>query len=227
MILAKKIFGSSIGKKAVMAITGGGLVLFLTGHLAGNLLVFAGPDAINEYGHKLRSLPALLWTVRLGLLAFFLSHVMLGISLTLANRRARGSSYAYNNTVQASIASRTMIYSGLVILFYVIYHLLHFTMGVAHSEYSGAHDQMGRADIYRMVVLSFQQWPIAACYVVAMFFLALHLSHGIPSLFQSLGWNSPRFDRIYKRVGLILSIVYFVGYTSIPASVWLGIVKLP
>ncbi len=226
MILAKKLFGSSIGRKAIMAVTGAGLTLFLIAHLAGNLLVFVGPEAINAYGAKLRELPAVLWGARIGLLVLFILHFGLAISLTLENRRARGSAYAYQSTVQASLASRTMILSGMMLLFYVVYHLLHFTLGGVHSEYYGALDEKGRLDVYRMVV-SFQQWPIAAVYIAAMFFMALHLSHGVASIFQTLGWNSPRFDRIYRRVGLALSLLLFIGFSSIPAGVLLGLVKLP
>ncbi len=227
MILVKKLFGSSIGKKALMAVTGGGLILFLIAHLSGNLLMFAGPDAMNSYAEFLKSKPALLWTARLGLLGIFVIHLLLGVSLTIANRRARGGAYAYENTVQASLASRSMILTGLVIFFYLAYHLLHFTLGGVHGEYFHLKDNLGRHDVYSMVVLSFQQPLISVVYILAMFFMAVHLSHGLPSLFQSLGANSPRFENGFKRAGISVAVLLFLGFSSIPAAILAGLVKLP
>jgi len=227
MVVPGKLFRSSIGRKSLMAVTGAGLILFLLGHLSGNLLVFAGQDAINSYAEGLRAIPALLWGARIGLIVIFVVHLGLGISLRLENRRARGGDYAYNNTIQASVASRFMLTTGLVIFFYLIYHLAHFTVGWAHSEYFHLEDHLGRHDVYSMVVFSFQQWYITAIYLVAQVFVALHVSHGLPSMFQTLGWNSQRFDRGFRITGRTLAILFFLGYSSIPLAVYLGIVKLP
>lgn len=227
MVVSGNLFRSSIGRKSLMAVTGAGLILFLIGHLSGNLLMFAGQDAINSYAEGLRAIPALLWGARIGLIVIFTVHLALAISLRLENRRARGGQYAYNNTIQASVASRFMLTTGLVIFFYLLYHLAHFTLGWVHSEYFHLEDNLGRHDVYSMVVLGFQQWYITAIYVLAQIFVALHVSHGLPSMFQTLGWNSPRFDRGFRLAGRTLAIVLFLGYSSIPLAIYLGIIKLP
>jgi succinate dehydrogenase / fumarate reductase cytochrome b subunit len=121
---------SSLGSKYVMAITGLLLIGFVLAHMTGNLLVFLGPDAINSYAHALKDKPALLWTARLGLLVVFVVHVVLGIRLTMQNRAARPTPYVYEDTLQASWASRHMLLTGLVLLAFVVYHLAHFTLGV-------------------------------------------------------------------------------------------------
>lgn len=226
MILPKKIFGSSIGRKAAMAVTGAGLILFLVAHLAGNLLMFAGQDAMNSYAYALKSNPGLLWGVRSGLIVIFLLHLYLGITLKLENARARPTRYAYNNTIQASFASRTMIWTGLLILAFVLMHLGHFTMGYIYPDYFHMKDAQGRHDAYNMVVLGFQVVPLSITYIVAMVILAAHLSHGLPSMFQSVGWNSTRFDAMFKTIGRVVALLLLVGFTSIPISVLAGIIKL-
>ncbi len=210
-----------------MAIASAGLILFLIGHLAGNLLVFAGPEAMNAYARSLRSFPLLLWGARLGLIAIFSLHVILGIKLYMENRRARPTKYRYSNTVQATLASRSMMISGLVLLTYLVYHLLHFTFGQVHSDYFHLEDNLGRHDVYSMVVFSFQQLPIVIAYLISMLSVALHLSHGLPSLMQSLGWNSPRFEAAFRRTGLLFAILIFAGYSSIPLAVYFGLLRLP
>jgi succinate dehydrogenase / fumarate reductase, cytochrome b subunit len=120
-----------------------------------------------------------------------------------------------------------MILTGLVIFFYLAYHLLHFTLGGVHGEYFHLKDNLGRHDVYSMVVLSFQQPLISVVYILAMFFMAVHLSHGLPSLFQSLGANSPRFENGFKRAGISVAVLLFLGFSSIPAAILAGLVKLP
>ncbi len=183
-----KLFTSSIGRKYLVALSASGLVLFLIAHLAGNLLMFLGPDFMNSYAASLKSSTALLWGARIGLFSIFILHIVLAAQLRIENRRARPQAYAKQSTVQASLASRSMAITGMVMLSYVVYHLLHFTLGMVHSQYFDLKDNLGRHDVYGMVVLSFQEPFIVAAYVVAIFFTLLHLSHGIPSLFQSLGF---------------------------------------
>ena len=210
-----------------MALTGAGLIGFTIIHLAGHFLMFAGPDAINSYAYGLKSNPAVLWGARSGLLAVFLVHILLAITLKLQNKKARGPvGYQYSNTVQASPASRTMIWTGLLVLAFLLFHLAHFTVMIVNPAYANLTDEMGRHDVYSMMILGFQNVPTGIGYIVAMLILALHLSHGLPSMFQSLGWNSPRFDAMFKRIGQAFALVMFVGYSSLPVSVWLGLLRL-
>jgi succinate dehydrogenase / fumarate reductase cytochrome b subunit len=168
-----------------------------------------------------------LWGARLGLLLVFLLHLLLGISLKIQNRNARGPvGYQYSSTVQASLASRTMIWTGLLLLAFILFHLSHFTVFLVNPAYANLHDELGRHDVYSMMIVSFQNVPIGVGYIVAMLIMALHLSHGLPSIFQSMGWNSPRFDAMFKRVGTIFAVAMFFGYSALPVSVWLGILKL-
>lgn len=227
MILPKKIFGSSVGRKAVMALTGAGLIGFVIIHLAGHFLMFAGPDAINSYAFALKSNPVLLWSARTGLLLVFAVHVLLAISLKIQNKSARGATgYQYNATVQASFASRSMIWTGLLLLSFILFHLAHFTVFLVNPAYANLHDELGRHDVYSMMIVAFQVVPVGVGYIIAMLIMALHLSHGLPSMFQSLGWNSPRFDAMFKRIGTVFGVVMFLGYSSLPVAVWLGVLKL-
>ena len=225
-IMFSKLFTSSIGRKLLIAISGLGLVGFLIGHLIGNLLIFGGPDALNSYAVALQSYPALLWSARLGILVIFILHIFLGIQLSIENRRARPQKYRYTHTIQASLASRTMPITGLVMLSYVIYHLMHFTWGTVHGEYHHFQDEQGRHDVYRMVVLSFQNVWIATAYMIALFLTFLHLSHGLPSLLQSTGLNNPDFNKKVRRIAQASALLLFIGYASIPFAIYTGIINL-
>ncbi len=227
MSLLSNLFTSSIGRKLLVAISALGLVFFLFGHLVGNLLIFAGPEALNDYAVSLRSFPILLWMARVGLLSIFLLHLFIGIKLRMENRRARPQNYVYQGTIQASLASRSMALTGSVMLCYVVYHLLHFTFGIAHSENFLVKDDLGRHDVYSMVILSFRQPVIAIAYIFALFVTFLHLSHGIPSLFQSVGWNTPSNIRLIQRIGKTVAFFLFLGYASIPGAVYFGYLTLP
>lgn len=220
------VLTSSIGSKILMALTGLALVLFILVHMAGNLQMFSGQDAMNNYGITLRKFGPLLWAVRLGLLAVALAHVIMSIRLWLQNRAARPSAYAFKNTVQASLASRTMIISGLIILGFLVYHLLHFTLGVTHPDDFALHDAQGRHDIYNMVVHGFQNPLVSGFYILAMVLLFSHLSHGASSFFQSLGWNPPRLNNFIKKFGPVVAWLICLGFVSVPLGVLLGIIKL-
>jgi succinate dehydrogenase / fumarate reductase, cytochrome b subunit len=216
---------SSLGSKYVMAVTGLGLTLFVLAHMAGNLLIFAGPDALNAYAHGLEEHPGLLWTARIGLLAIFVVHIVLGVRLTWTNTAARPVRYAYEDTVRASWASRHMLLTGLVVLAFVVYHLLHFTFGVTDPKgFKGniAHDPKGHADVAGMVVGGFSQPAVALVYVVAQLLLGLHLWHGASSWFQSLGLNGRGYDRFVHRVGPVIAAVVILGNCSIPLAILSG-----
>ncbi len=227
MSFTQRIFSSSLGRKYIMAISGVLLMGFLVVHMTGNLLVLSGPDAFNAYGHYLKSHPQLLWPARIGLLVLFVLHVYSGIALARENRMARPEAYAFKKTIQATLASRTMALTGLLVLTYLIYHLLHFTIGIVQPQYFSGVDGQGRHDIYTMFVLGFRNPIIYASYVVAQIVLVTHLSHASRSFFQSMGWNQQRFSGAIKTFSLAYTAVIFIGFMAPPTCVLLNIIKLP
>lgn len=219
-------YRSSIGKKIIVAITGGILVGFIVGHLLGNLQIFFGPDYINSYAEKLRSLGVLLWVIRVFLLVVVVLHIYFTIRLAIDNRRARGVSYAKKEHVKATLASRSMALSGLLLLAFIIYHIAHFTVQVADPRFALLKmDPLNRHDVYSMMVYGFQNILVSGVYIVAMFLLALHLSHGSSSFFQSLGLNDKNLTPKLARGARIFAWLIFAGYVSIPLAVLTGLVK--
>jgi succinate dehydrogenase / fumarate reductase cytochrome b subunit len=225
--LNKKFTRTSIGRKIFMAISGLILFGFVVGHMIGNLQIFLGQEQLNAYAQALKDLPVLTYTVRTVLLVLLIVHVWLAVRLYLENRASRPVGYVYEDTVQASLASRTMIWTGLGVFLYVVYHLLHFTFIVTNPQYEHLVDAAGRHDVYSMVVLSFQNYLISAVYIVALFLVTYHLSHALFSLFQTLGLNNPRIQPALKRTCTTIAVVIFIGYASIPVAVLLNIVTLP
>lgn len=220
---------SSIGKKILVALTGAALVVFVLGHLIGNLLVFAGPDAINEYGHFLQTAGhgALVWVARIGLLVCVIVHVVLTIKLTKENRAAREDRYGYTHTIQATKSSRFMIFSGLTLLAFIVYHIMHFTLHVGNNYSSLTTSLHGESvhDVYRMVIHGFSWWPASIFYVFAMGMLCSHLSHGVSSMFQTLGLATAKTWPLFQKLGVAYAAVIFIGNSSIPLAVLLGFVK--
>lgn len=216
---------SSIVTKMVMAVTGLGLLAFVLGHLLGNLQVFLGPDALNHYSQKLQSMPALLWTARIGLLVFVVLHVDAAFRVVLQGRAARPQRYARFTRQESSYAARSLIVSGLAIVAYVTWHLMHFTFRSVHTQYVREVD--GHVDVYAMVVGSFQNPLIAIPYVLAMVLIGMHLSHGIGASLQSLGLRHPRYGSIQRFLGPVTATVIAAGYIAIPLAVLLGLVELP
>ncbi len=217
---------SSVGKKFIMAITGAILFLFVFGHMVGNLQVFIGPESLNRYGTFLHSVGELLWVVRLALLAAVALHIWAAVALTIENRAARPQPYAQQELVAASYASRTMIWSGLIIAAFVIYHLLHFTADVQAINLTGRdfhtlYDEEGRHDVFAMVILGFENPVVSIFYIFAMFLLFLHLGHGVSAMFQSLGWKNPSYAPLIAKFAVVVSWLIFLGYISIPISVLL------
>ncbi len=216
---------SSLGSKVIMALTGLGLVLFVIIHMTGNLQMFIGQEAMNNYAVTLRKVPLLLWVARLGVIGFFVFHVIDGLRLKFKNRAARPEAYVSQNTVKASLASRTMAISGVLILGFVIYHLLHFTLGVTNPEHFALKDAQGRQDVFNMVVYGFQNVFVAGGYILAMVLLFSHLSHGAASWLQSLGWNHPKVNGLVKIVAPAITWLVGLGFISVPLGVLLGILK--
>jgi succinate dehydrogenase / fumarate reductase cytochrome b subunit len=218
-------FSSSTGKKFLMALSGAALFAFIIGHLLGNLQIFLGPEALNRYSAFLKSTGELLWAARIGLLVMVVIHIWTAVSLTLEARAARPIGYARKEYIEASYASRTMHLSGIIIFAYLVYHLMHFTFLKVHTQFSGFTDTQGRHDVYRMVVMSFQQPAIAITYIIANLLLATHLSHGLYSMFQSLGLVGETARPKLKLAANVVGYGIFLGYASIPLSVLLGVVK--
>jgi succinate dehydrogenase / fumarate reductase cytochrome b subunit len=227
-LAALRFYASSIGKKMIVALSALGLMGFLVGHLAGNLLIFKGPEAINTYAAKLHDLGLLLWVPRLGLLALVGVHIMATLQLAAQNRAARPQEYMADATLRATRSSRLMVLSGLTILAFIIYHLLHFTVGNLHGFYddNGAYRLAdGRMDVYKMMVTGFGVWFNSLFYLVAMLLLGSHLSHGVSSVFQTLGVTTPRTRPLFTLAGWVFAVVICGGFISIPVAVLAGILK--
>jgi succinate dehydrogenase / fumarate reductase cytochrome b subunit len=220
--VAAGIFRSSLGKKYVMALTGAALFGFVIVHMLGNLQLFLGRDAINGYAKFLKSKPGLLWSARLGLLLLVILHIWAAIKLALENRAARSHPYSQTRWVAASYASRTMVWSGFIILAFVIYHLMHFTFGTIDANYLELRDPLGRHDVYRMMIEGFSHPLVSLFYIVAMGLLCLHLSHGVSSLFQSIGWRDGCVRLLVDWFARISALIIFIGNCSIPVAILFG-----
>ena len=206
----------------IVAVTGVVLIAFVVGHLIGNLQIFLGPEWVNGYAEKLRELGPFLWVIRVFLLGNVLLHIFYTISLALENRRARPVGYEEKEHVKATFASRHMALSGLVVLAFIIYHIAHFTVRVTDPRFLLLKaDPLNRYDVYSMMVYGFQNVFVSAFYIVGMFLLALHLSHGTSSFFQSLGLNDKKMAPRLATAGRVFAWLIFVGYISIPVAVLL------
>jgi len=211
-------FETTVGKKIVMAVTGVILAGFLVGHMAGNLQIFAGATTINRYGALLHASDELLWGVRIVLIAALILHIRAALQLYARKAAARPVAYAKKANRASTPASRFMIYSGYALGAFIVYHILHFTVGIAHPDFI-------RGDVFHNVTVAFSDWRIAGIYVVAMAFLSMHLSHGLFSLTQSLGLENPRHAARAKRVAQALAVIIAAGFAAVPIFVLAGVVK--
>jgi succinate dehydrogenase / fumarate reductase, cytochrome b subunit len=223
------VFRSSIGKKFIMAVTGMALFLFVVLHLLGNLQVFLGPETLNRYGAFLQGNLELLWPARIGLLVVVVLHIWAAVTLSAENRAARPQPYVRQEIVVASYASRTMLMSGLIIAAFIVYHLLHFTVQVKAINFTGKdftelHDTKQQHDVFAMMVTGFRNPVVVIFYLIAMFLLFLHLSHGLSAMFQSLGWKSPHYGELIARFATAASWFIFLGYVSIPLAILFGLI---
>jgi succinate dehydrogenase / fumarate reductase cytochrome b subunit len=226
--LLLSIWRSSIGKKWLVAITGLALLGFVLGHLAGNLQMFAGPAKINAYAQFLHANENLLWVARVGLIAAFGLHIAATITLVIQNRLARPYAYQLERNVQAKLSTRTMAYSGLTVLSFVVFHLLHYTLRVTDPRFKLTSEGgllETTHDVYQMVVMGFQSPLVSGFYLLSVGLLSLHLSHGISSAVQTFGLESKKSAQRIRQTGRLLSGAIFAGYASIPAAVLLGILK--
>lgn len=234
MGLIRDFYGSTVGKKVAMAVSGLVLVLFVIGHMAGNLKIFAGIDPstgdykIDDYGVFLRTMGAemfgkegVLWIVRIGLLAAVVIHALSGIALARLNRRAKPQGYQVRSYRSANAASLTMLYGGLFLVVFITFHILHFTTGTLH--FSGfVHGQ-----VYANVYSAFQNFVTAGFYVVAMALLGLHLYHGTWSMFQTLGVDAPRWNNGIRAAAKVVAVAMFLGFSSVPVGIAIGALPAP
>ena len=216
---------SSIGKKYVVAGTALILILYVLGHLLGNLQIYIGQDRINTYAKFLHDLGPILWVVRVLLIAAFVIHIVATIQLAQENRLAKPQKYAVTGYQRSTTASRTMLVSGLIVLCFVIYHLLQFTLHVTDPKFHHLHDALGRPDVYRMLILGFKNPFVSIFYIVGLFLLTNHLSHGFASVVQTLGINNRKIANSVASGGQTLAGVVFAGYVSIPVTILLGFIR--
>lgn len=224
------LYGTAVGKKYAMAITGIMLIGFVIAHMVGNLKMYLGAEEFDHYAEFLRELlvPILphtvaLWILRIGLLVAVGVHIHAAYGLTVLNRRARGVKYQSPRDYQiASFASRTMRWTGIIVALFVLWHLADLTWGFANAV--GTDGEFVRGEAYNNVVRSFQRVPVAVLYIVANLALGTHLFHGTWSLFQSMGWNNPRFGRLRRPLAVTVATVVVVGNVSFPVAVLAGIV---
>jgi succinate dehydrogenase / fumarate reductase cytochrome b subunit len=209
---------SSIGKKVVMAVTGLMLFGFVVAHMVGNLQVYGGPELLDIYGEKLRSVPALLWAARLGLLGAVALHIWAAVGLTRMNQKARPEGYRKLQAQESTYASRTMRWSGVILAAFVVYHLMHFTWGNAHPDFRPG--QVGHN-----FVVGFQNPIVSGVYIVAMLLLGMHMHHGIWSLMQTLGLSHPRYNWLRHAFATFITVIVVGGNISFPIAVMSGLLK--
>lgn len=223
-------YKSSIFRKVIVALSGALLYGFIIFHLIGNLGIFGGQEAFNEYAHFLKSKPYILWPARFGLFFLFAVHIWYAAQLTLENRDAKPDPYSLDRTRKASFASQTMIYSGILIFVFLMFHLAHLTVGLVLPSYFKSTvivEGVARHDAYVMAVKGFQHLPIVILYLAAMAVLFYHLCHGFTSLLQTLGIIPQKWSCCLHKLGPALAVLIFVGYASIPLACFTGVLKIP
>lgn len=219
------IFQSTVGKKAVMAVSGLILFGFVFAHMAGNLKAFEGQEAFDAYAAFLRELgyPAIpesgvLWVARIVLLLAVAVHILAAVQLWARSRKARGGRYHKSRSQTFSYASRTMRWGGVIVALFVVYHLLHLTTGTVHPDFD-------HASVYANLVVAFGSVPVVVFYLVAVGALSLHLYHGLWSVFSTLGVQNARIDRIRRPAAALIALVLFVGYAIVPLGVLAGFIS--
>jgi succinate dehydrogenase / fumarate reductase cytochrome b subunit len=219
-----RLFSDSIGRKVVMAVTGSLMVLFVIGHLLGNLTIFAGPNGINSYAVHLHELAPVVWGTRIVMGVAVLLHLFLSIQITLENSAAKPDRYAVQNSLRATFASKNMIWTGVILGAFISWHLLQFTFRVTPGLALGF-DTMNRFDVYTMVVTALRGAFTGLAYLAAMVALFLHLSHGVQSVFQTLGLSNAFLLPRWGMVGKVLSVIFLAGFGAIPAVILAGILS--
>lgn len=224
-----RLHESTIGQKALMALTGLALVGFVFAHMAGHLIMFQGAEAYNAYAHNLQSLGALKWAARAGLLAVALIHVFTAIQLTRRQRMARPVQYEVNKWVKATLGARTMRVTGAIVFFFILWHLMHFTIlsAATNGFVAPPFDLHGVPvpDVYGRMLFAFQRPFITVVYVLCVGLLSLHLSHGIESSLQSLGVLNSTYRPMIKKLAPLLAGLLFAGFAVVPLAILAGVIK--
>ncbi len=222
-----RLFGhilTSLGSKVLIALSGLGLAGFVVFHMLGNLQVFEGREALNAYAAFLRDMPMALWSARLALLAIVGLHIGLSIRLAIHNRRARPTGYAVHHYRRASLASRTMMLTGSLLVLFIVFHLMHLTAGWLDPVLHNRVDLRGQRDVFGNVVHAFQNPLLVVIYLVGQVVLGLHLSHALSSSLQSLGVEHPMLDRLFKGAGPLVALLVAVGNVAIILAIAFGLV---
>jgi len=222
-----QILDSSVGQKIVAGATGLALVGFLLVHMGGNLQIFAGADALNQYAVLLKSSAAILWTARLGLLTLIALHIAMTVRQSLRNRTQRNQRYVNTTYKRTTRASRSMMLTGILVLTFVIFHLLHFTGGVILPDAYRQIDSEGRHDVYSMVVAGFSNPLIVLIYVGGMLGLSVHLKHAISSAFQTIGLAKEGHESAVRKASPVIAAVIIAGFLAVPIAVATGLVTAP
>ena len=222
-----KFLCSTIGQKFVMAVSGLMLVGFVVAHMLGNLQVFLGREALNDYAALLQGNQGLLWVARIGLIGAVAAHIWSAFKLTMASRRARPVTYKKRSWFDERYAVRTMRVGGVILLAFIVYHILHLTLGVVHDTYRPCADVSGVFTCYAYdnLVSGLANPLVGAFYVVAQVFLGLHLTHGFWSMTRTLGQGNPRFDKPARTIASVLGVIITIGNCSIPVAIMAGIVS--
>jgi len=221
-------WATAVGKKVVMAVTGAIMIAFVLAHMLGNLKIFAGPDEINAYSRALRTVgqPELgysdaLWMVRIVLLTAVTLHIVAAVQLTRLSWNARPVTYENRRSVETTWAAKTMRWGGLLLALFIVFHILHFTVGAVGFAPGQYHD----LHVYQNVVAGFSVWPVAVFYIIAMAALCLHLDHGIWSFLQTFGWSTSRNVAALRVISRIIALVVFAGFVAVPLGVMTGLVR--
>jgi succinate dehydrogenase / fumarate reductase cytochrome b subunit len=227
MGVIQDFYKSTIGKKIVAALTGAAMLLFLIGHMTGNLKAFAGPEKLDGYAVFLREIGSemfghggVLWMTRLGLLGCLLLHVWTVAQLRARNSAARKTEYARVDYQMASAASTSMWYTGLFLLVYIFYHIAHLTIGTAHPAFE-------HGAVYQNVYVAFTSPLSLFIYTIGMGAIGFHLYHGAWSLFQTLGLDSPDRNKCLRTFAKFIAIALTIGFLAVPYGVYFGILPKP
>jgi succinate dehydrogenase cytochrome b subunit len=230
--VVRELVDSSVGAKVLVALTGLGLTLFVIFHMIGNLKIFQGRDSVNAYAYFLKhELGLLLWIARGGLLGIFVLHIVLAVRLKMRSVAARPVAYQYRRDLRATTAGRTMIWTGIVVGLFILFHIAHFTFGwvkgvetpsEGFKNYLELRDEKGRHDVYAMMVAGFTEPALVALYIVAQLALFVHLMHGVQSSFQTVGLKNRRFGDAIWWLGFLTALAVLVGNLLIVVGVWAG-----
>ncbi|MFL5482431.1 MAG: succinate dehydrogenase cytochrome b subunit [Gemmatimonadaceae bacterium] len=213
-------YGSMVGKKVVMGVTGVIGIGFVILHSLGNLLIFQGSTALNSYSRFLKSSAELLWALRITLIVAVTLHVIAAVQLTRQSRAARPTGYVKHEAQVATVASRTMRWGGALLLIFIVLHILHFTTGSIRPAGVFSHE-----DVYSNVISSFRIWWVTLFYVVAMIALGFHLFHGAWSSMRSIGVSPPSPRPLHRRLSLLIAVLVWAAFTSVPLAVFTGFVR--